>query len=80
MHTGFRFVVIDEMDMLDSQGRGALMQQIIASDLDQAILVGTDERATITPGMAAAADFYMVSSGLVEGLPTSSVARLHAAV
>jgi DNA repair exonuclease SbcCD ATPase subunit len=80
MHTGFRFVVIDETDMLDKEGKGGLMQQIIDSDLDQAILVGTDERDTISPGMAAAADFFMVSSSLVDGIPTSSVARLQAAI
>lgn len=80
MHTGFKFVVIDETDMLDGEGRRGLMQQIIDSDLDQAILVGTDERDSITPGMAAAADFFMVSSALVDGIPTSSVARLQAAI
>jgi DNA repair exonuclease SbcCD ATPase subunit len=80
MHTGFRFVVIDETDMLDKEGRGGLMQKIIASDLDQAILVGTDERDTISATMGDAADFFMVSSDLVDGIPTSSVARLHAAV
>ncbi|HEV2709121.1 MAG TPA: AAA family ATPase [Edaphobacter sp.] len=80
MHTGFRLVVIDETDMLDSQGRGGLMQQIVASGLDHAILLGTDERDTISPGMAAVADFFMISSALVDGIPTSSVARIHAAV
>lgn len=80
MHTGFRFVVVDETDMLDGEGRKGLMQQILSSELDQAILLGTDERPTISPGMAAAADFFMVSAGLVDGIPTSSVARLHAAV
>jgi DNA repair exonuclease SbcCD ATPase subunit len=80
MHTGFRFVVIDETDMLDGQGRGGLMQKIVNSDLDQAILLGTDERDSISAGMAAAADFFMVSSALVEGIPTSSVTRIHAAV
>jgi|GEM_PF-2200356 len=80
MHTGFRFVVIDEMDMLDSAGRGGLMQQIIASGLDQAILIGTDERASITPGMAEAADFFMVQSSLADGIPTSSVNRIKAAI
>ena len=80
MHTGFRFVVVDETDMLDSEGRAGLMQQILASNLDQAILLGTDQRATISPGMAQAADFFMVSSSLVDGIPTSSVARLQPAV
>ena len=80
MHTGFRFAVIDEMDLLDSQGRSALMQQILASGLDQAILLGTDERTAISSGMAAAADFFMVSSSLIDGIPTSAVARLQPAV
>jgi DNA repair exonuclease SbcCD ATPase subunit len=80
MQSGFRFVVIDEMDMLDKEGRGGLMQKIIASGLDQAILVGTDERDTISPGMGEAADYFMVSSALIDGIPTSSVARLHASV
>jgi len=80
MHTGFRFVVIDEMDMLDKEGRGGLMQQILSSDLDQAIVIGTDERDTISAGMGQAADYFMVSSALVDGIPTSSVARINAAV
>lgn len=80
MHTGFRFVVIDEMDMLDKEGRGGLMQQILSSDLDQAIIIGTDERDTISVGMGQAADYFMVSSALIDGIPTSSVARINAAV
>jgi DNA repair exonuclease SbcCD ATPase subunit len=80
MQTGFRFVVIDEMDMLDGEGRGGLMNRIRSSQLDQAILLGTDERDTISQGMASAADFFMVSAAVVDGIPTSSVTRLHAAV
>lgn len=80
MHTGFRFVVIDEMDMLDKEGRGGLMQQILSSELDQAIIIGTDQRDTVSAGMAETADFFMVSSALVDGIPTSEVRKLCAAI
>jgi DNA repair exonuclease SbcCD ATPase subunit len=64
--TGIRMVVVDEVDMLDTAGRSAFYEMLLASDLDQAIAIGTDEREEVPeiPGTV----FYRVTDGSVAKL------------
>lgn len=75
--TGFGFVVVDEADIYDKAGRSALFSALNTEELDQAIILSTDERDTI-PNVEGAL-FYMLSNaaGLGE-LPKTTVQRLKA--
>lgn len=81
--TGLRFVIVDEADMLDTDGRKQLVMSLIHSDLDQAIILQTDERRDKVPTPEQFKDsvFYMVTAeDDEEGTPTTSVERLMAGV
>jgi hypothetical protein len=40
-------VVVDECDIFDSEGRGALYPLLLGAEIDQAIAIGTDEREEV---------------------------------
>jgi DNA repair exonuclease SbcCD ATPase subunit len=59
IHSGIGLVVIDETDMLDAEGRKALMRTVIATpELEQIICLGTDERTTF-PHVDGLSVFYL---------------------
>jgi len=56
--TNIRLVVIDEVDVLDSEGRSAFYPLLLEADLDQAIAIGTSESKDI-PEVEGTAFYYM---------------------
>jgi hypothetical protein len=79
--TGFRFVVIDEADIYTAKERaalnGALMAAIGNGELDQAIVLGSDERTEVRNVPNAV--FYMLKDVAAPGeIATTEVVRLGA--
>lgn len=69
--SGFKFIVVDEFDLLDTKGRGVLNKALYTSDLDQVIMLGTEEKteAPSAPGTA----FILLSETNSDGLSTTQV-------
>lgn len=73
--TGFKFVIVDEADIFDAKGRGGLFAALNSGQLDQAIVLSTDERETV-PAVEGAV-FYQFSDASLPGMiPTTTVRRL----
>jgi hypothetical protein len=73
--SGFGFVIVDEADIFDSEGRSGLYGALLNEVLDQAIVIGTDERMEIPP--APDAVFYRFEDVADKGtIPTTKVTRL----
>jgi DNA repair exonuclease SbcCD ATPase subunit len=70
--SGIRMVVVDECDVLDSEGRGALYPMLLSADIDQAIVIGTNESREV-PDVDGAI-FYMMVDGKAELLVPAEVA------
>jgi len=51
MSTGWRFVVLDGADLLDASGRNTLMGALLESELDQALVLVTDESTAQPPAI-----------------------------
>jgi hypothetical protein len=72
--SGFGFVIVDEADIYDSKGRAGLYESLLSDELDQAIILGTDERMDIPPVENAV--YYRFEDVADEGyLPTTKVTR-----
>lgn len=50
--SGLSFAIVDELDMLDAANRERVGQMLLASDLDQVILLGTREASSPLPVVA----------------------------
>lgn len=75
--SGFGFVIVDEADIYDSEGRAGLYEALLSDELDQAIVIGTDERMEIPPVPDAV--FYRFDDVAEVGMiPTTKVTRLGA--
>lgn len=73
--SGFRFVIVDEADIYDTAGRSGLFTALNSGDLDQAIVMGTDER-TAVPDIAGTV-FYRFDDVAQPGMiPTTQVLKL----
>jgi AAA domain len=73
--SGFGFVIVDEADIYDSKGRAGLYESLLSDQLDQAIVIGTDERMEIPPVQNAM--FYRFEDEAEKGsIPTTKVTRL----
>lgn len=74
----FRFVVVDEADIFDSQSRGGLFQSVMNGELHQAIVLVTDEREE-APAMEGAV-YYRLDDVAEPGmLPTTHARKLEPA-
>jgi DNA repair exonuclease SbcCD ATPase subunit len=67
-----RMVVVDEVDLLDTEGRNAFYPLLLEANLDQAIAIGTSEMREI-PEVEGAV-FYMVEDGKVVRLEQEALA------
>jgi hypothetical protein len=65
-------VVVDEVDLLDTEGRNAFYPLLLEANLDQAIAIGTSEMREI-PEVEGAV-FYMVEDGKVVRLEQEALA------
>jgi hypothetical protein len=75
--TGFRFVLIDESDIYDNEGRKNLFRALMNAELDQVVVLGTSEVATI-PEVENSV-FYRLEDTAAEGhIATTKVHRLTA--
>lgn len=73
--TGFGFVVVDEADIFDSKGKAGLFQALNSGELEQAIVIGTDEREAV-PSIEGAV-FYMLTDLSQPGMiPTTTCRKL----
>jgi hypothetical protein len=73
--SGFKFVIVDEADIYDQQGRSGLFEALSSGELDQAIILATDER-TAVPDIPDAV-FYRFDNTAEDGMiPTTVVRRL----
>lgn len=76
--SGFRFVIVDEADIYDTAGRSGLFTALNSGDLDQAIVMGTDER-TAVPDIDGTV-FYRFDDVAQPGMiPTTAVQKLQPA-
>lgn len=73
--TGFKFVIVDESDIFDSLGRRTLFTALTSGQLDQAIVLGTDERLEV-PDFAGAAFYHFADVATTGMIPTTQVKRL----
>lgn len=64
--SGIRMVVIDEADLLDTEGRDGLYPMLLAADVDQCIVIGTDEREEVPE--VDGAIFYAMQGGRAQQL------------
>lgn len=77
--SGFRFVIVDEADIYDTAGRNGLFTALNSGELDQAIVMGTDERTTV-PDVEDVV-FYRFDDIAQPGMiPTTKVQKLLPAV
>jgi hypothetical protein len=73
--TGWKFVIVDEADIYTTAAKAGLFQVLNGGELDQAIVLASDERTNVpnVPGTA----FYMLEDVAVAGMvPTTTVRRL----
>jgi AAA domain len=63
--TGFRFVICDESDIYDTAGRTNLFKALRDAELDQVVVLGTDERTGV-PAIEGAV-FYRLVDTAAEG-------------
>jgi hypothetical protein len=73
--SGFKFVIVDEADIFDANGRQGLFDALFSGVLDQAIIMSTDERTEVpsVPG----AVFYRLDNAAEAGtIPTTQVRKL----
>lgn len=69
--SGIGLVVIDEADILDNEGRSALYELLLASDIDQAIAIGTNESLEV-PAVEGVV-FYAMQDGKAHQLHAQTV-------
>lgn len=76
--TGFGFVIVDEADIYDKAGRDGLFEALDSGALEQAIIIGTDERDTV-PAIEGTA-FYSLHNLAEQGtVPLTSARALRPA-
>jgi len=77
--SGFKFVIVDRADIYDTAGRNSLFAALNSGELDQAIVLATDER-TIVPDVEDTV-FYRFDDIAQPGMiPTTQVRKLIPAV
>lgn len=72
--SGLLFVIVDATEIFDAAGRKAMMLGLLAAQLDQIIVLATDERTEI-PALPHSA-FYMLSCTDENSVPTTTVEQL----
>lgn len=73
--SGFYFVIVDEADIHDAEGRDSLFDALMSANLDQVIVMSTDERMDV-PHIPDAV-FYRLDDGAARGeVPTTKVRTL----
>lgn len=73
--SGFKFVIVDEADIFDSKGRAGLFAALTSGELDQAIVMSTDERLNVPAQLGTV--FYRFDDVAQPGqIPTTQVRKL----
>lgn len=71
--TGFRFVIVDEADIYDADGKAGLFEAVSCGELDQAIIIGTNE-SNVAPDIDEAV-FYQLADSAQPGMVPATVVR-----
>ena len=77
--SGFKFVIVDESDIYDADGRAGLFEALLDSGLDQVIVMGTDERESI-PDLPNSIFYRLDDTAQPGHLATTQARRLYPAV
>lgn len=77
--SGFRFVIVDEADIYDSAGKSGLFAAIDSGELDQAIVMATNEDDDV-PDIEGAVFYQLRDVAATGKIPTTQAIRLEPAV
>ncbi len=73
--SGFKFVIVDDADIYDQKGRNGLFEALRCGQLDQAIVLSTDERLNV-PDIPNTVFYRMDDVAAAGMIPTTQVRKL----